>query len=262
VSGCGATYIYDLKYNNPPVANSISNQVAVVGQLFGYTLPNHAFVDPDTGNSLTLMASYAQSPSLGAWLAFDPVTREFSGTPTAAGTNWVTLMAFDRNGLSATNLFRLVVMTNAVTASPSTPLERWRNLYFGSAQIGDMSLMSALWGDQADADGDGVPNIKEYIFGSNPRIADLDDPSLLAMGSLSSGATSIALTFRRVLGDWYLDYILESSDDLISWTPTDALLVSEDVVGIAPDVELVTQHILLPSASSRHFYRLRVTILE
>lgn len=259
----GAIYIYDLAYNNAPATNVIPDQQAVVGRLFGYILPDNAFAEPDLVRCMSLRVSYNLSPSLGSWLTFDAQSRVFSGTPTLAGTNRVEVMAVDRHGLSATNSFMLIVTTNTAPLSQGTPMALWRILNFGAHAVGDTGLASIFWGDQADADGDGIPNLTEYLFGTNPRIADGADPSLLTLSPLSGSSQWVSITFKRRTGDWYLSYSLEASSDLISWTPVGVLLLSEDVSALSSDIELVTQHILIPTpAQTLQFYRLRVLVAE
>lgn len=260
----GATYIYELMHNNPAyVAHPLSNQIAVVNSPFGFILPEDTFADPDFGNTLTLAADYSLSPSLAGWLAFDPVSRAFSGTPTALGTNTVLVTAQGPAGVFVTNAFLLVVVTNTVPGARSTPLEQWRDLYFGSAVFGGSVQETSARGNDEDADGDGIPNLTEYVFGTNPRIADLTDPSRITLAPMGGNAQWVEISFRRRTGDWYLTLSLEASSNLISWLPIGGLLIAEDVIPLSPGIDSVTQYVLLPGPlEPLQFYRLRVAIVE
>ena len=46
-----------------------------------------------------------------------------------------------------------------------SPLERWQNEWFGAAELADPSIS----GDDADPNGNGLPNWAEFAFDSNPR---------------------------------------------------------------------------------------------
>lgn len=261
---CGATHIYELKFNNAPeVANPVPNQTAVVGHPFGLILPLDTFADPDVNDTLSLAADYSLSPGLGSWLSFDPVAWVFGGTPTTPGTYTIRLRAHDQEGAAVTNQFVLTVVSNGVPAVLVTPLDQWRDLFFGAAVLGNGSLESSLWGNQADADGDGVPNLTEYLFGTNPRLADGIDPSRVSLAPMSGSSQWVGISFRRRSQDWYLNYSLEVSSNLVVWQPVGALVLDEDVVPLSPGVDLVTQYVLIPGVSAnRQFYRLKATVAE
>ncbi len=73
------TYI-DL--NDAPVAVvPIANQSTDEDAGFSFTVPATSFIDVDAGDTLTLSATLADGSPLPAWLAFDPATKSFSGTP-------------------------------------------------------------------------------------------------------------------------------------------------------------------------------------
>jgi hypothetical protein len=90
-------------------------QAATNSQAFGLLLPADTFVDADVNDTLTLAAS---GP---AWLAFNPATATFTGTPPLPGTNTVVLIATDREGLTATNSFVIVVADSATPPAPAGP---------------------------------------------------------------------------------------------------------------------------------------------
>ncbi len=69
--------------NDAPTAPSIPAQTANEGQPFSYQTPS--FVDPE-GDSVTYTATLDDGGELPAWLAFDPESHTFSGTPGDADT--------------------------------------------------------------------------------------------------------------------------------------------------------------------------------
>lgn len=112
---------FTLKYNfstgvnnRPVVANPISDTSAYYGTGFNFTFAANAFSDPDAGQSLSYSAS-----GLPAGITFTPATRTFSGTPTAAGTNSVTVTAIDNGtpALSTNDVFDLIVAKAPLTVT-------------------------------------------------------------------------------------------------------------------------------------------------
>ena len=84
----------------PVVADPVEDQDGTVGEAFSFTLPGGTFADPDAGDVLVLAAS-----SLPPWLSFDAASGTFSGTPAAAGSYTVTVVARDAAGASVSDSF-------------------------------------------------------------------------------------------------------------------------------------------------------------
>ncbi|MCX6884868.1 MAG: cadherin-like beta sandwich domain-containing protein, partial [Verrucomicrobia bacterium] len=82
----------------PLIVNPITDQATTFNSPFSFTFPENTFSDPD-GNTLTYTAY-----GLPGGITFNPGTRTFSGTPTAAGSNRVALVASD-SFLTTTNTF-------------------------------------------------------------------------------------------------------------------------------------------------------------
>ncbi|GAB3700414.1 hypothetical protein GCM10027592_27330 [Spirosoma flavus] len=87
----------------PRVNQPLMNQVAVVGQGFGYTIPQLTFTDNETPNSLVLTVT-----GLPAGLNFTQPT-QIGGVPTATGVSTVTVTATDPQGLAVSTTFLLTV---------------------------------------------------------------------------------------------------------------------------------------------------------
>jgi Ca2+-binding RTX toxin-like protein len=98
--------------NHPPVlAQPLGDQSAVEGEAFAFALPATTFSDPDSGDTLAFGASLADGSPLPAWLAFDPASAIFSGTPgfSDAGSYQLRVSATDSSGASAAAEFALQV---------------------------------------------------------------------------------------------------------------------------------------------------------
>lgn len=56
-----------------------------------------------------------------------------------------------------------------ISVQPSSGFLRWRLDHFTVEELNDPSLESTLWGDNADADGDGLATLDEYLADTDPR---------------------------------------------------------------------------------------------
>jgi Ca2+-binding RTX toxin-like protein len=95
----------------PTLASPIAPQTATEDAAFAFTLPAGTFTDADAWDTLAYSASAADGSALPAWLAFDPATAAFSGTPgdEEVGSHALRVTATDLAGASATALFDLTV---------------------------------------------------------------------------------------------------------------------------------------------------------
>ena len=143
--------------NRAPVAGSaIGAQSVDEDSAWSLTMAADAFSDPD-GDALTYSAQLADGNPLPGWLAFDPATRTFSGTPDngAVGTLQLAVTASDGHGGSASQSFALtVVNTNdapqaGVALAEQTGQEKQAFSYtlpgdaFTDVDVGDVLAFSA-----------------------------------------------------------------------------------------------------------------------
>lgn len=109
------TDTFTLTVNNvndqPTLANPIADQNADDGTPFSFIVPSNTFADVDAGDTFTYSARLAGGGSLPAWLTFNPLTREFSGTPgaTDVGTLSVEVFARDQGNDTVSDVFNLTV---------------------------------------------------------------------------------------------------------------------------------------------------------
>ena len=122
--------------------------------------------------------------------------------------------------------------------------------------------------DLADPDADGIPNLLEYAFNYSPLAANPAGSSVQVSATPNGNSYTCTTTFRRDPRATDLTYVLQTSNDMVTWTtiaqsalgatPTGAAFVSEaDVAGQSP-VKLVTSSETVASPA-RHFARLQVT---
>jgi len=109
--GDGDATTIEAALNAAPVVEApLDGQVALEDQPFFYALPAVAFVDPE-GSGLTYGAALANGNALPNWLAFNPQTRSFSGTPENidVGTLDVVVSASDALGATSGQPLRITV---------------------------------------------------------------------------------------------------------------------------------------------------------
>ena len=110
------------------------------------------------------------------------------------------------------------------------------------------------------ADGDGVPNIQEYVFGSNPLSADPRDETPVRI-SQSTNPNTLLVSYRRRTDDWRIAYYLQTSTSFADWQTTDpSLIVNEASSTISPGAEWLTQEVMVIN-SVPQFFRVKVLFL-
>ncbi len=137
----------------------------------------------------------------------------------------------------------------ATTLVDPAPMEIWLHQHFGPGELADASSGGTLWGELADPDQDGRPNLVEYALGTDPRHPDL--------GGLTVTSSPDTLTLTYQLDTSKSDIICqpETSIDLKGWSRVGSTLVSTTGT-------LETRSVSIPAsaaAGSRNYLRLRIT---
>lgn len=123
-------------------------------------------------------------------------------------------------------------------ASSQTPLDTWRQVFFGTTS----NTGSAA--DSADPDGDGFTNAQEYAAGTNPNTTG----DFFKASNPSKAGSSFSVGTAGKAGR---TYVLERSGNLSTWTTiaTQGPLASDGAVNLTDPA----------STSDAFFYRIRVT---
>ncbi len=133
---------------------------------------------------------------------------------------------------------------------------------FGMESVSDFSESVTIWGDSADADGDGRSNLLEYAFDGDPTSgSDSGDAVATAPQTETDGTTYFHLSFIMRHSDPDLIYTPEVTADFTTWNsgPTYFQHVAPDVV-LDADFTQVTYRYLVPvtSGSPAGFFRVKV----
>jgi len=274
----GATTINGGILNITGALNSNSGTVAINngGTLAGTgtvaratTVTSGGAISPGNGGSgsagtltlsggLTLNTGASLNIELGGTTTSDKIA--VSGTFSASGTTLINLTALGNfsgvgtyplitgaSGISSSNFslgstlsgYGCILSTSGSTLSLTvvTLQEQWRFTNFGTiANTGNAA-------DDADPDGDGMPNAQEFIAGTNPN----DSSSMLRVSNISISGSDIILSFSTVSGKIYH---LERSSTLQSgsWTTLQSNIVGNGGVMQISDLGAATQ--------SKYFYRI------
>ena len=97
--------------NAPTVATPLADQTTAENAPFSFTVPASTFADVDAGDTLTYTATLDNGNPLPSWLAFNPATQTFSGTPNLAngGSLNIKVTASDSAGANVNDIFALNV---------------------------------------------------------------------------------------------------------------------------------------------------------
>ena len=102
-----------LNVNNPPfLMQPIPSQTVLENNSFSFIMATHTFTDVDADDTLTYTVTLSDGLPLPSWLAFNPTTRVFSGTPANVDVGaWsIKVIAKDSSLASASTLFTLTVI--------------------------------------------------------------------------------------------------------------------------------------------------------
>jgi hypothetical protein len=152
---------------------------------------------------------YSNTSGTLTWTNGESGTKFFNVTILASGqgggNKTVNLALNSPTGNSALGPQSAVVLT--IVSSNATPSDIWRLAHFG-ANAGN----PAIAGDNADPDNDGVPNLLEYAWATDPLVAN---PS--AFGCARLGGNLFQLRFPRntTASDIYLD--VQTATNLNAW---------------------------------------------
>ncbi|MCB1120709.1 MAG: VCBS repeat-containing protein, partial [Verrucomicrobiae bacterium] len=128
----------------------------------------------------------------------------------------------------------------------------WLNTFFSNNELDNEDIS----GDNADPDQDGLYNFFEYAFGLSPR--QRNQAFLPGMQLKSFAEDEIEFQYQRAGSRTDLDFIHESSPDLMNWISLEDQNESEQVLEYHSDGRVTVGVKFTASSGAAHFIRIRV----
>lgn len=111
-----------------------------------------------------------------------------------------------------------------ITRTKGAPFEAWRKLRFSTNDLANATVS----GENADTDGDGIPNLAEYAFGLEPGHPDQSPLRVFRSGP----ASAYRIAYERLAVLSAIRFEWQTSTDLINWT---TLVPPLEIVGPGRD---------------------------
>lgn len=159
--------------DSTPVPVGLVNQTVPASQSLLDIDLAAAFRDIEDGGSALFFSVTGNSDTnvvVGAAISNQFLRLSFSGV---AGSSMIGVAAQDSAGNSAQLSFE-------VTVGEEAGYRLWQGEHFSTEELGDPGLEASVWGDEADPDGDRIPNLLEYALALDPRQLD-QDPEILSI---------------------------------------------------------------------------------
>ncbi len=209
-----------------------------IGGLTPREVANNGLLSHATQGSQTVSTAYLSGETSD--VIFDPYPSEEWGLHSSQVGADTVLPDFSINGTVYSGYAKSDFLENVSIDSDADLLpDVWETEYSASKVAMDPS---------DDADRDGLTNYEEFTLGLNPLVPSLANPI-----SFSPDGSSLNFTLPAATGTGYTGvtrtYILQSSADLINWTP--------EIQGTANGS---TVNFPINPGSTRKFYRCSVTV--
>ena len=174
-----------------------------------------------------------------AWLSIDPTTGALSGIPSASGGPFtITLERYNTLGEVASQSFQLTISSGAAG--------------FGAWIAGYSELSDAT--ELGDPDNDCVANLAEYLFGSDPGLADGSN----ATSVVQTDSTEIHLDYRCSITATGVAHSVKWKSDPPSADPWSTSNVSDVVLSNTSDFEWRRATVPVQPGETRKFLRLEI----
>ena len=218
---------------------AMSLSTAALAPVFASNVTAYTVTVSNSINALTLTPTAADANATITVNTVAVTSGTASGSMSlATGFNLINVVVTAQDGV--------ITKTYSVTVYRQTPIETWREFYFGTPDN------EGLAADTFDADNDGLVNLLEYALGTIPTSQDVAPvPQVNASGRLQ-------LQFIRPIGRTDISTFGEYTTDLTQWFSTNTL-VETFITDLGNGTEQVTiRESLSTAAQSRRFLRIAV----
>ncbi|MFN6482591.1 putative Ig domain-containing protein, partial [Nostoc sp. DedQUE02] len=186
----------------PEAVQAIANLKGVINTQFNFTIPENTFIDVDAGDILTYTAALENGDPLPSWLTFNPVTHNFSGTPTLEnlGDQNIKVTVNDISGDEVSDVFRLTIakvnsppIVDQEIADQKTRAKTIFNFTIPENTFSDVDLEDTLTYTATLDNGDPLPswltfNPYELTFNGIPTVDNVGSLNIQVTATDPAGA--------------------------------------------------------------------------
>jgi hypothetical protein len=263
----GGTYYYRARTNTGALSSEWSG---IVSSTQDASAPSVSISTPATGTSTTHSSITIQGTAADSISGLSAVSvngqaatssdgfAHWSATvPLINGNNTFTVTATD-NAQSGGNSGTAAITINYAPSTVSDGLPDAWKITHGL----DPNSTDPVNGLLGDSDHDGIPNLLEYAFNSDPHSHDANPDSFSTQINPADGQRYFTISYPRRIGALDLTYSIEVSDTLLLWSTPPGAVEIVSVVPVGDGVmEIVTARILAPTGMTAHkFIRVRVDV--
>ena len=227
--------------------------------------PYWGVLGSSAGTNYLAFDNYTVTTAIPNYAVTVSATSPLSGTVSGAGTyqsgSTITVIATPSAGYGFANwteggvsvsgtaayAFPVAANRNLVAQFSQLSFAYWVGTYFTSGELADAGVSGPL----ADPDRDGVPNLLEYAFGTNPKTPNR---SGLPRVAVENGYLTITYSVNPNAPD--VTFVVEVSGDLVTWNSGPAWTSTPTPVPGTNDYKASDLTPVTPGV--RHFIRVRV----
>ena len=172
----------------------------------------------------------------------------YQSYPNFTGTDTLSLQLTDDQGAAS-------IQQDITLNVFATAYDQWKETHF-SSELSTPSLQDSHWGEQADPDGDGLPNLLEYVLGLAPNLPDTGHAPQLVK-TIVDEKTHYTITIDRII-DPTITVLVEVCTNLDKqmWTSDVAEIDVSNVTPSAAGQQLTFQDQKPIEESTQRFYRI------
>lgn len=206
----GAVYFtsWNDKLKRYPIINGVLSRTPTSGpRTFAFPACTPVVSANGTNHGIVWSTAYGTPPILVAYNATNVATEIYTSAQAAGNRDTLTNAVKFATPMVANSKVYAGGQYAVAVFGLLDPSLNWKTFHFGAN-----ATNSAVAGDFADPDGDGILNLLEYALGSDPTAAN---PKNMLAVAIAGG--HLQVSFNRNGSATDLAYVVETSSDLVTW---------------------------------------------